>query len=547
MLIFVKFCNMNKYLITLWILCILGLIVFVGHYSGILIDFGREVYYPEQILAGKVLYKDLFNIYGPFAYQINAILYKIFGIKLSTLYGAGFVGSLFIVNGIFLIAKRFLSDFLSFCISFLTIFIGITTTSIFNFHFPYSWAVLYGLVAFIYSLLFLLKFEENKDSKYLCISTFLAGICVTCKYDFLLYSIVVIYFAIKNKNYKALAAFFTIPIISYGALFLQGMKISDLLNTINIINTMAHTKTLTYFYQNSGVYFHFSALPFNLVLFLLFALPFSLFLFCINAYTKSKVYSIIGVFSALFILFIINVFCEITIGGKFVFCFLPIFLAVFAIVSYKKIDAKLLILVISVLAVSVKIFWLALVGSYGTYYIPLLLIASIALLFRFIPQKFEKAVGIYFLVLCFLYFYPGGVFKSEKIKTSKGTISTYRYTAKGSNELIEYINQNTKPDDKVVIFPEGMMINFLTNRKSDDFYNSLLPLYIETFGEDKIVEHFKSDKPDYIIFNNLDMKDYYYRYICQDYALGFCEFVKENYKPETVMGNNFRYTIFKKL
>ena len=143
---------MNKYLIILWILCIAGLAMFLGHYSGWLIDFGREVYYPERILAGDVLYKDLFNIYGPLAYQINAVLYKIFGAKLSTLFGAGAVCSLLTVSGVYLLANRYMSKFLSFSLGIFTIAVGVTTTSIFNFHFPYSWAVLYGLIAFIYSL-----------------------------------------------------------------------------------------------------------------------------------------------------------------------------------------------------------------------------------------------------------------------------------------------------------------------------------------------------------------------------------------------------------
>ena len=98
---------MKKYLIVLWLLCIAGLMFFVGNYAGILIDFGREVYYPEQILNGKILYKDLFNIYGPFAYQINAILYKIFGAKLSTLYGVGCVCSILTVSGIFMLSRGF--------------------------------------------------------------------------------------------------------------------------------------------------------------------------------------------------------------------------------------------------------------------------------------------------------------------------------------------------------------------------------------------------------------------------------------------------------
>ena len=48
----------NKFLVILWILSLVALLIFVGHYSGLLIDFGREVYYPEQILNGKILYKD---------------------------------------------------------------------------------------------------------------------------------------------------------------------------------------------------------------------------------------------------------------------------------------------------------------------------------------------------------------------------------------------------------------------------------------------------------------------------------------------------------
>ena len=148
----------NKYLIILWVLCILGLIFFCGHYSGILIDFGREVYYPEQILNGKVLYRDLFNIYGPLAYQINALLYAVFRAKLSTLYCSGIICSLLTVSGIYLIAQKFLSKFLSFALGFFTIATGVTTTAIFNFHFPYSWAVLYGLTAFLFSLYFLLCF-----------------------------------------------------------------------------------------------------------------------------------------------------------------------------------------------------------------------------------------------------------------------------------------------------------------------------------------------------------------------------------------------------
>ena len=91
-----------------------------------------------------------------------------------------------------------------------------------------------------------------------------------------------------------------------------------------------------------------------------------------------------------------------------------------------------------------------------------------------------------------------------------------------------------------------MTINFLTNTQSDGFYNSFLPLYAETFGEEKFIEHYKTNMPEYFIFNNLNMKDYYFEYICKDYGLKFCAFVQENYLLDKVIDNNFRYLIFKR-
>ena len=49
-----------------------------------------------------------------------------------------------------------------------------------------------------------------------------------------------------------------------------------------------------------------------------------------------------------------------------------------------------------------------------------------------------------------------------------------------------------------------------------------------------------------IILNNRSMKDYYFEYICNDYAREFCEFIVENYKLQDVIDDGYKYTIFKK-
>lgn len=527
-----------KYLILLWILCLAGLVFFTGHYAGILIDFGREVYYPERILEGKILYKDLFNIYGPLSYQINALLYKIFGAKLSTLYGAGAVCSILTVSGIYLIAQKFLSEFLSFCIGFFTIAVGVAATCIFNFHFPYSWAVLYGLVSFLFSLYFLL------DKKNLKMSAFLAGVSITCKYDFILYALVVLFFVIKSKDLKALLSFAIAPFFSFGVLFVQGLGINDLMHSLAITAAMAKSKTLTYFYQNSGIYFHPKVIPTLLIFFLKTAIPFAGILLGAYLYDKNKTasvsFSIIGYLAMIWF---------VTENIKVVFGFLPVLLTVFAIASYKKLNSNLIILTLSAVAVCAKVFWILIIQSYGSYYVSIALIAFFAVLFRQIPQKLEKTAGIYLLVISIIFLIiniNALAFDNNKITTAKGTIYTNKSFADSSIQLINYLSKNSDKNDRAVIFPEGMTINFLTDRKADDFYNSLLPLYTESLGEDKIIEHYRSEKPEFIIFNNLHMKNYYFNYICQDYALDFCAFVKENYYLQNIIDSGFRYIIFKR-
>lgn len=546
-LLFVKFCNMrdffinNKYLLILCLISVLGLLIFIGHYSGILIDFGREVYYPEQILNGKVLYKDLFNIYGPLAYQINAILYKIFGIKLSTLYVAGSISAVMIVSCIYLIAEKFLSEFLSFSIGLFTIAVGIMTVSIFNFHFPYSWACLYGILSFLVSLYFLINFSENNSSENLCLSALFAGACAVLKYDFILYCLIVLFFVIKNKNLKAFLFMCFIPFVSFGALFFQGLNFIDIYNSFDIVKNMLKSRTLVYFYQNSGVYFHPKAILTNIVLFLKFVIPFGGFLYGVNFFNKNKSASVVISMLSLILLFYL-------FDYKISFGFLPLLLLISVSILFRDFSSKLKLLVLSAILVSAKVFWVLLLNSYGVYYVSIILVAIFSVIFKYLPKNLEKFTSFILLLISFIIIFGNlSEYKSTSnlIATSKGKIYTKLSQAQSTNQLVDYINNYTLSNDKILIIPEGLIINFFTKRESDDFYNSFLPLYTETFGVDVIIKHFDMRKPEYIILSNLDMKDYYYRFICQDYASDFCSFILKNYDNQYIIGNDFRYLVFR--
>src|SRR5687768_5447393 len=53
-----------------------------------MIDFGRELYVPWQIVQGKVLYRDIASLFGPLSPYVNALWFKLFGVSLTTLIAA---------------------------------------------------------------------------------------------------------------------------------------------------------------------------------------------------------------------------------------------------------------------------------------------------------------------------------------------------------------------------------------------------------------------------------------------------------------------------
>ena len=196
----------------------------------LIIDTGREFYIPQQMLNGEVLYKDIYNIYGALSYQINAILFAIFGIKITTLYCAGILNSLTIVITIYLLSREFMKKGLSFMVSTAIMFSLVFSTFLYNSNLPYAYAISYALSSFLLSVLFLIKYIKTEDNKIAYLSCLFCGISLANKYEFTLLPFILVYvlgflkpIGIKN-GLKAFGCFIAIPVISYSALIIQGNR-----------------------------------------------------------------------------------------------------------------------------------------------------------------------------------------------------------------------------------------------------------------------------------------------------------------------------------
>jgi len=110
------------------------------------IDSGREMYVPAALAAGKMLYRDVWYLYGPAGPYINSFLFRVFGTHLNVLYWAGSLSALGCAILLYGVALRFSSWIIGWTAAAIVLFEAFES-GIFNYPLPYSFASVYGSLA----------------------------------------------------------------------------------------------------------------------------------------------------------------------------------------------------------------------------------------------------------------------------------------------------------------------------------------------------------------------------------------------------------------
>src|SRR6266550_3528243 len=79
-------------LISIGALCCLWLALVIfgwARWGSVTVDCGRELYVAAALAQGKLLYRDVWYLYGPGAPYLNSWLFRTFGIHLNVAYLAG--------------------------------------------------------------------------------------------------------------------------------------------------------------------------------------------------------------------------------------------------------------------------------------------------------------------------------------------------------------------------------------------------------------------------------------------------------------------------
>lgn len=486
----------NIYVITLIVFSVILSSLFFYSHGNISTDSGREAMVPFAILNGEILYKDILNIYAPLSYYINTVLMAILGVRLESLYVGGVLTSIISAVILYKIAERFIDKKIAF---YLTLFIATTcfyNSSLFNCIMPYAYAVTYALCFTFCSLFFMLKFLENNDNKFLYFSALLSGAAFACKVEYIGIALITLFVAIaKTKNVKsiiqAISTICVIPLLSYLIPFVQGMTVSEGIEAFKIFIKEATVPSMQSFSKSVGTVFT----PTDISIWIQGTIFLAIFLtigilFCKKA-QNPFLYTIT--------LLVASVFHYI-LHGEIHFSPIAIVLTAYFIINFKKLlrDKPTLILILTGLLTSLKTFYNTDLSMYGVFTLPLLFIAAIVIIKKDFSYIIEKKTNIPLKTLLVFLLLSATIsnlsyaiikknFYSTPIKTVRGRIDTTETWQKETEKLFYFLERNTQKEDKILFLPEGVMFNFLSGHPTDMQMYVLDMPFIETLGEERII------------------------------------------------------------
>lgn len=566
----IDFINIIIFTIFFLLLCILTW----GKLGDPFVDCGREVYLPLEILRGKVFIKDIFVLFNPcpLSFQLNAILYKLFGVKLSVIYMAGIVSSYLILLISYFITRTLFKPLTALSSVFLIMGFGVFITYVFNYIFTYSYATLYATLGLLIAVLFSIYAIKNRENSNFNLFMYLAFISMSFSiankldYFHIAFVILLIPILLKRFCFKSYFYYFLcliiFPVISFSILFIQKLSIYDFLNYLQLGSKYLNSERLNSLFKH---FFHLAPKAYFSILFcgsIIFSLSFSIYYKIAYFYYKNPLKIRNTILIGLFIILnaiglskLIMFYSEVYFYVHYILCwFTPIsilFLFLYHILNfkYKNIlnnteDLISDFIIICAILSLLKTDFIIYLAIYDSYMVPLVVVSLFIIFLRYVPQtikliknteEWETSISIAFIIMALIFLISNIYYQLSfkgPVHSNKGVFYATNPKNKIINDTLEYIEKNVPKNAICLFLPEGTTINFLSDRKTLDKYYQLIPDHVETFGEDNIIRDLKINPPDYIFINNLKTPEKDKNYFCKDYAKKICNYVISNYHQE---------------
>ena len=537
-------------------------------WGNLVIDTGRELWLPAELLKGKILYKDIVSFYGFLPPYFIAGLYKLFGVSINTLVYTGIALTLVVSFTVYRIARFFLDQGFStlLVINFLFVFAfgHYATSGIFNFILPYTFASTFFMAFTALSLCFFLKFIFTGNKKNLLIWAIFLTAAFLCRLEsalavwpgFLLSGFILAVRRPKTERFK-LFAYLLLPLfltaLCYGLFFISTHTFSAFKETfIGSIQAVGNTPISKEWSGLDNIPLSLSKIStsFLLHIAIFLGIAMSYRIASRSAGHNSSTQILIPLLVA-FIFFMVlkqTFVYELQYRCLTLVLFCGTFAYFFQALSPDPERRSLGLLTLFTISFSViyRIFLAPSPYQYGfvlltlpliCYYIFFTELLKTALEERFkIPSGSLHAAIAGFMIFMIIPFWKhssGNYGDHDKvIATSVGDL--YCYDSAQSNifwKNVNYLKENTPGNSSVAVFPEGVGINFFAGRATPLKHHSFMPHDIKLFGEDKMLSEIKAASIDYVIILSRDTSEFGPASFGVDYAKKIQKWIDDNYVP----------------
>lgn len=530
-----------------------------------IVDCGREMYLPWQIAEGKMLYRDLFFMYGPLVPYWHALLFKVLGVHLNVLYAVGLTLVALQAGLIFVIARRLLSTTFALLapMLFMTQFAFRPTLG--NLVFPYSFNAEYASVLNLIALWLVLRHSEQKlAGKPLVCAGLCVGLSLLAKQEIgvagLIFLLIFAVVSIRNSR-SAIRDFIApagitiaLPLLGYGWFASQigfGSLLHDYLWPREILGQMKFFEQYVV-----GTLFAPRAVLYLAGLALLGAGALSAILFGAWAASRylHRVAGTVWIFLVALPLIISDFsdpffrFLELNHihAGNILLLFIAL------IVAFRSRSTLLWITLFAIVSAwRAPLF--AGISAYSSFFMPASIIVFLWLWTEWIPRLWPKIdiatwqrhAAIVFSILCALHIGRTVAISHTQLtyplSTQRGSMFVHRDIGPVLKETADFILAKTKPNEPLLLFPEEASLYFLCDRHSPSKYYQFAPALIANAREEQcLINDADAAKVRIVTVSNRATTEYGKPYFGLDYYPRIREWLLANFHLVKTIGNSTR-------
>jgi hypothetical protein len=537
------------------------------------IDGGREMNAPLRLLRGEMLYSEVYYLYGPVAPAFNAILYKLAGVHLNSLYAAGIVSSLLLILAIFHISRRFMSTFESLLAAAAVLLLCVFKQGG-TIVFPYSYAALYGTLFGTLALAVQIDFARSNRMWSLILAGAASGLAFCCKmeFGFAAFASLLTLVLLTPRPQRLRAAGFglmsaaAVPVLLYAPLLMR-IPADSLIKDTFILPGYVPPELIYYNKLKLG-WDHPGKTLRELIsaLALLGGLAGLASLLGLRLSGKAiapsradrparRLWWLAGVGFGLILLHMLFFGTRWSMNPFRALPILFLILILYCLRRHRREDftfrALLIVSVYSLVVLARVIIRIPGGGGYGAGLLPvpimlfLYIVTADFPLFH-IPAEAARyrrravhallATGLIATTAVLIVRYAQGSY--TWLHTPRGALRQPPAITLAMRQALDFLNRNTRAGDYVLSLPEGSSLNFLADRPAPLRYEVVTPGFLSEAEEQRSIRALQEKHVEYVFLWNRPTSEFGPRIIGRDYCRTLMGWIEENYALVAVFGEN---------